>query len=181
MNPAVPPNPPGNIVLLSRPLIAAIRAQYRLNWLGLHGPRHWARVLQNGLVLAPATGARVDIVTLFAVFHDACRHNEDHDPKHGARGADLAAAFRSIHFDLDPAGLDLLQTACRTHTTGRQHPDVTVRTCWDADRLDLWRVGTRPDPRYLTTEPARHPGMIEEAVLRCEQDEFPHRPLFMET
>lgn len=68
----------------------------------------------------------------------------------------------------------------QAHTTGTRHPDVTVRTCWDSDRLDLWRVGTRPDPRFLTTELARKLGMIEEAFLRCERDEFPYRKLFVE-
>jgi hypothetical protein len=27
--------------------------------------------------------------------------------------------------------------------------------CWDADRLNLWRVGIKPDPRFLSTQPAR--------------------------
>ena len=33
-------------------------------------------VLRNGLALASQTKARADVVALFSVFHDACRHNE---------------------------------------------------------------------------------------------------------
>ena len=44
--------------------------------------------------------------------------------------------------------------------------DITVQTCWDADRLDLGRVGIRPDPRRLCTAAARNPRMIEAAFAR---------------
>jgi uncharacterized protein len=30
--------------------------------------------------------------------------------------------------------------------------DVTVRACWDADRLDLGMVGIKPDPKRLFIE-----------------------------
>ena len=32
---------------------------------------------------------------------------------------------------------------------------MTIQTCWDADRLDLGRVGMMPDPRFLSTEIAK--------------------------
>jgi hypothetical protein len=33
--------------------------------------------------------------------------------------------------------------------------DITVQTCWDADRLDLPRVGIQPLPQFLCTEAAK--------------------------
>ena len=39
--------------------------------------------------------------------------------------------------------------------------DVTIQTCWDADRLDLWRIGIEPRPEYLYTEMAKKTEMIE--------------------
>jgi hypothetical protein len=39
-----------------------------------------------------------------------------------------------------------------------------LRACWDADRLDLGRVGVRPVARYLCSELARDPRTIEAAV-----------------
>ena len=44
-----------------------------------------------------------------------------------------------------------LLEACRGHTYGTSHDDLTVRACWDADRLDLTRCGIQPDPRRLLT------------------------------
>ena len=38
------------------PLMAAVRAQYRLEWHGVHGAAHWGRVLDNALALVPETG-----------------------------------------------------------------------------------------------------------------------------
>jgi uncharacterized protein len=56
--------------------------------------------------------------------------------------------------------MGLLGFACEEHTNGGVAPDPTVGACWDADRLNLWRVGIRPDPRLLTTGAARSEGRI---------------------
>ena len=41
-----------------------------------------------------------------------------------------------------------------------------MQTCWDADRLDLGRVGIVPNPRYLCTPAAKSPAVIDWAHLR---------------
>lgn len=152
-----------------RAVIAAVRAQYRLHWDGIHGRAHWERVRENGLRLAGRTGARTDVVELFAYFHDACRHNDSHDPEHGARGADLARGLAGSAFDLDLEGLALLVEACTGHTRGGTVAEITVATCWDADRLDLARVGTTPRPERLCTDAARDPAIIAWACGRSLQ------------
>ena len=43
------------------------------------------------------------------------------------------------------------------------HPDATIAVCWDSDRLNLWRIGVRPDPALLSTAPARRPEIIAAA------------------
>jgi uncharacterized protein len=155
--------------MMRRALIAAIRAQYRLAWDGIHGLAHWERVRENGLRLAGSTGARADVVELFAYFHDACRHNNHHDPQHGARGADLARRLAGTVFDLDPEGLNLLAEACIGHTRGGTVAEITVATCWDADRLDLGRVGKTPRPERLCTDAARDPAIIAWASGRSQR------------
>ncbi len=124
-------------------------------------------MLENGLRLAELTGADVAVVQLFAVFHDARRVNEGHDPGHGTRGALLARQLRGELFQLDDHAFALLDYACRYHTDGRTDGDVTVQTCWDADRLDLGRVGMRPHPQYLCTEAAKDPALINWADGRA--------------
>jgi uncharacterized protein len=118
----------------------------------LHGPDHWRRVERNGLLLATQTGAVLEVVRLFALFHDSRRMNDGHDPGHGARGADYAAKLRGNMFQLADDEFELLHYACVWHTDGVSHENATIATCWDADRLDLGRVGIIPDPKRMCTE-----------------------------
>src|SRR5262245_42304235 len=124
-------------------LLRHIRAQFRLDWQGIHGAPHWGRVLDNGLRVAEVTGARADVVTLFAFLHDSCREDDGTDDGHGGRAAVYARELRGRCFDIDDAGFVLLVAACAGHSDGLTQADVTVQTCWDADRLDLGRVGRR--------------------------------------
>ena len=38
------------------------------------------------------------------------------------------------------------------HTDAEHSDDVTIGTCWDADRLDLGRVGIIPDEAFMSTD-----------------------------
>ena len=73
--------------MLTRPLIAHLRKHFALDWQGIHGAPHWARVRANGLRLAEITGAHQAVVELFAFLHDSCRLDEYEDPGHGGRAA----------------------------------------------------------------------------------------------
>ncbi len=136
-------------------LLQVVRDQYVLAWRGTHGIGHWARVYTNGIRLAAGTGADPEVLLWFAVFHDACRHNEAHDRGHGGRGAELAQRCRGRYFDLADGKFSLLHEACGGHTIGLRHADVTIQACWDADRLDLARAGIHPDPVRLGSDTAR--------------------------
>ena len=163
-----------NVPLVERRHIQLIRRQFALDWYGIHGAPHWARVYQNGLRLADATGANARVVALFAFFHDSCRLDDRVDPGHGARAARFVRAVAGREFNLSASELELLVLACEQHSEGRVQGDVTVLTCWDADRLDLGRVGQRPDPRRLCTAAARDPGLIEWACRRaCARRQHP--------
>ena len=154
-------------------LIKAIRQEYRLPWRGIHGVAHWARVLENGVRLALRTGARLDVVSLFAVFHDSRRVNEGYDPEHGRRGATLTTALRGTLFVLADDAYELLRMACIHHTDGKTMADVTVQTCWDADRLDLGRVAIKPHPKRLCTEAAKDSAVIAWAYERSISASMP--------
>lgn len=150
-----------------RSLVHTILDGYALPRHGTHGVGHWARVLENGLRLADATGVNPDIMSLFAVFHDARRINEGGDHGHGRRGAELAAELRGTLFELPDDDFLLLRLACEGHTDGRTDAHLVVQICWDADRLDLPRVGKRVDPARLCTDAARTASMIEWASERA--------------
>ena len=156
-------------------LLAAILDGYALPFHGNHGVVHWARVLENGLRIAEATGADREVVALFALFHDARRVEEDRDDNHGLRGALFAQSLRGRLVHLDDARFELLFEACRLHTDGLTTGDRTLLTCWDADRLDLGRVGIVPDPRYLGTKAGRN--LIPWAHVRAVEWHVPHAVL----
>ena len=85
-------------------------------------------------------------------------------PQHGPRAAEYAAWARKRGlFELDDAAFELLKIACIGHSDGHTQADVSVQVCWDADRLDLGRVGIYPDSRRLCTGPTKHAGVIERA------------------
>lgn len=147
-------------------LVKFLRGHFRLNWHGHHGAAHWARVMHNGKTLAKAENGRQDVVTLFALLHDHERENEFIDPSHGQRAADNAVNLRNRFFKIDDAGFLLLYDAMALHSQGDLVADSTVQCCWDADRLDLGRVGIIPDPRYLCTATAKQPDYIRECYAR---------------
>jgi uncharacterized protein len=133
-------------------LYAVVTAQYHGDAVySPHGPAHWRRVERNGLLLATRTRASVEVIRLFAIFHDSRRMNDGTDDQHGARGAAYAAQLCGEYFLLPDRQLDLLLEACRRHTHGLFSPDPTIGTCWDADRLDLGRVGMVPNPAFMST------------------------------
>jgi uncharacterized protein len=138
--------------MISHKLIRSVLAGYALPWEGIHGVPHWARVLENGWHLSAVTGARIDVVELFAVLHDSCRINEGIDDGHGRRGAELAKKLRGTAFELDEEDFGLLMEACKLHTEGHLDGNITLQTCWDSDRLDLGRVGIIPQTEKLCTK-----------------------------
>ena len=117
--------------------------------------------MENGQRLSEETGANVDIVSLFAVFHDSQRRNESSDPGQGQCGANFAARLRGHVFDLSDQDFDLLYQACAGHTDELTHADITIQTCWDSDLLDLGRVGVKPHASLLCTDLAKTNRMIQ--------------------
>jgi len=136
-------------------IMRAILDGYALPVRGDHGVVHWARVLENGLRVGGSNGADLEVVRLFALFHDSRRINEYQDNGHGMRGGEFAHSLRGNLVLLDDARFDLMFEACRLHTDGHNEGDVTLQACWDADRLDLGRVGITPRPERLCTDAAR--------------------------
>lgn len=156
-----------------RPIVQRIVEEYSLPLYGCHGIIHWARVLDIGLRLSDDNGADVDVVMLFALFHDSKREDEGDDPDHGNRGAEFARELRGELFDLSDSQFDLLHKACCWHTHRRLHENVTIQTCWDSDRLDLGRVAVYPDRYFLNTHEAKSAEMIAWAHDRATRGHVP--------
>jgi len=82
------------------------------------------------------------------------REDDGFDPAHGPRAAALARELASDGL-LPDVQLEALVEACELHADGSVTEDPVVGACWDADRLDLWRVGKVVDPSLLSTAEAQ--------------------------
>ena len=124
------------------------------------------RVLYNGRLLAGMESANLSVVELFCMLHDTQRRNERRDPSHGRRAARYAQSLRGVWFDLSDKEMELLTEALKYHSDRYTEADITVQVCWDADRLDLGRVGIKPAPHRLCTASAKSVAVLEAAYER---------------
>ena len=113
--------------------------------------------------IAESSGADLTVVRLFALLHDSCRLDDGEDLDHGPRAAEMLDRIVPTIFALDRDRLDLLKQAIRLHTSGLTTEDPTIGTCWDADRLDIGRVGTTPIARYMSTAAGKGSAAIAES------------------
>lgn len=135
-------------------IVEDIRAYIHSYWTldSIHGLKHWDRVYQNGQKLL-TTEVHSIVVELFAYLHDSCRVDNYEDIQHGERAAEWIKTLRYTCLkELSDEDFNLLFDACRLHTITTKTGNPTIDACFDADRLDLWRVGIIPDPKRMATE-----------------------------
>ena len=136
-------------------LIGFIHKVFQCYWDGIHGIERWERVAAQGRAIGQLQRLKKSellIVDLFSYLHDSCRQNEGIDRDHGQRAAVMAYDLNGLYYDLNRCDLDRLCDAIAGHSFGGISKDITIQTCWDADRLDLGRVGISPSPKYLSTK-----------------------------
>lgn len=142
-------------------LATEIAAQFKLGINSTHGLSHWKKVRDTAINLAiwaPSnSNFTAEMIGLFAFIHDSKRENDEEDPEHGLRAAKYA---RELHkkglLGLLDDQLERLCFACEYHSNSRaKSDDMFTKICWDADKLDLWRVGITPDEKYLHTDMAK--------------------------
>lgn len=142
-----------------------------------HGISHWQRVERNGILLSTENGSlrkgvRIKVVLAFAYLHDKCRIDDWEDLEHGIRAAEMIPTIRNtILKDLDNEEIDLLEKACRHHTTEHRTGNETIDICFDADRLDLGRVGITPDPERMATAQGAYYAANMHLLGNCKKPE----------
>ena len=116
-----------------------------------HGIEHWDRVTRFGEMLY-VDGVDMNVVVAFAYLHDVGRINNYVDDEHGQRASILVDGIRYNYLrDFNDEQVALLKRACELHTLKHRTGNITIDTCFDADRLDLPRVGITPDPELMAT------------------------------
>ena len=135
-------------------LVSKVIEEAKLANSSIHGVSHWQRVERNGVFLCQFNKADIEVVRLFALFHDSKREDDYRDLEHGPR-AEVYIRSISDFVPLSPEQFENLCIACRTHTTGIVPENITIGTCWDADRLDIGRVGIQPNEEFMTNPEAK--------------------------
>ncbi len=135
-------------------------------WDEEHGPRAaaWLVSLRAGR----------DVVEHDPVDHRTAEHataSDDASRVDAARAnATRLRATQAVVAALDDTAFTQLVAACEHHTALRSHSDGTVNTCFAADRLDLDRVGYRPDPSRIPVDSALlNTAFSDAAVQRTRQ------------
>jgi len=143
-----------------------VKRQFKLNVNSLHGIPHWWRVKEIGFYLAQETSVDLFVIQLFALLHDSKRENDDYDSEHGERAAEyILELSKAGRLSLNKKQIQQLMYACRHHTNKKaKSNDLTIQICWDADRLDLYRVGEIPNPAFLYTEMAKRREALDFAL-----------------
>ena len=117
----------------------------------VHGISHWDRVSKNADSLW-TSDVNLLVVKAFAYIHDVEREDDGYDLLHGPRAAALVDEIRDTELAfLNDDEILQLKKACELHTTTLRTEDATVNACFDADRLDLGRVGITPNPDKMAT------------------------------
>lgn len=138
-------------------LAAEVADQFHLNALSDHGLLHWRRVYALGKHLSTFAECDMEVVALFSLIHDSQRIDESDDPLHGSRAAQYARKlYAQDRLGISQLQLEQLVYACTHHSDPHaDSDDVTIQVCWDADRLDLYRVGIELEDALLYTQAAK--------------------------
>ena len=138
---------------INKELVNQLQRESKLFHSPIHGFKHWRTVEKNGLYLSQFNDGDPAVISHFAYFHDCMRGNEQRDDGHGIRGGKYALKNRDL-LDLDDDQLNILYKACAGHTGGRNPSNDTIACCWEADRLDLRRVGIEPNLQWFYSDAA---------------------------
>ena len=146
--------------MFDKRLLEIVKDNFKLDLYGIHGIYHWQRVYKNTQILAKHYKVKSKVFELFALFHDSKRKNEYSDLSHGFRASKFVEDLiekREIVLDEDDKNRFLYAIANHT-ISDENNPlfnDLIVQICFDADRLDLGRIGIEPEERYMMTDFAK--------------------------
>jgi len=118
----------------------------------LHGIQHWNEVYENGLILGKQQFVDLPVVIAFAFLHDCKRTSDAPCVAHGPEAAQFIETLTPSDLELNPTQHQVLIQACKGHTLGTITDHPTIGACWDADRLDLLRIGITPHESLMSTE-----------------------------
>jgi len=130
--------------------------------LDIHGISHLRRVAITAGRIAASIGEDVESAVVAGFLHDCARSDDGGGTRHAHDSAVLAKKLLSRFYPhLDTVRLC---DAIARHADGETTEDLLAACVWDADRLDLTRLGIEVDPDLLSTTVARRIIMIRRSI-----------------
>ena len=121
--------------------------------LALHGISHLRRVSILSGRLASAVGEDVEAAVVMGFLHDCARTDDKAGDGHAHDSSVLARCLLGRFYPHLDA--DRICHAIARHADGEVTDDGLAACLWDADRLELKRIGREIDLDLLSTEVAR--------------------------
>lgn len=140
----------------------------------IHGERHWSHVNHLGMKLAALmklNPVQKRCVEVFAWTHDLARRDDGSGNEHAINGAEyFSNELVTLFPDIDELQIEIITSAIKYHSDGVcseeafhmgcfEHIDIhsediikVIGCCWDADRLDLIRLGIAPTGKYMSSD-----------------------------
>ena len=115
---------------------------------GVHGLEHLRRVALSAGVLAKQVGADVESCVVGGFLHDCARTGDESGTAHALHSAIQARVILDKHYPHLDAYTILF--AIQFHADGKTTGDPITACIWDADRLDLQRLGRTIDKNLLS-------------------------------
>lgn len=126
--------------------------------LNIHGIPHLRRVAVTAGRIAASIGEDIESAVVAGFLHDCARNDDGGGTRHAHDSAVLAKKLLSMFYPhLDAIRL---YDAIAQHADGITTKDLLIACVWDADRLDLRRLGIEVNPDLLSTSIARRIVMI---------------------
>lgn len=116
----------------------------------IHGLHHLCRVAYLAGRFAASMHTCVESAVVGGYLHDCARQDDGDGNAHAHDSANLACQImKSYYFHLD---IERICSGIYCHADGTTTADPLIGCIWDADRIDLTRLGIEVNEEFLSTD-----------------------------
>lgn len=121
---------------------------------GIHGIDHVKRVVENAKIIAKKECPNnYDDIVIGAYLHDIGRIDDNGGNEHAFRGFEISKQLLAKYWP--HLNHKKILTAIKEHADSLITDDPLIGSIWDADRLDLTRLGIKINLELLSTQTAK--------------------------
>jgi uncharacterized protein len=163
--------------IIPKKIIKEILTEFPLNIReSFDGINHIARVIENGIILSEINRSKLNVIIVYAFFHNIKKKSNEQDKNHAERSANFLRNYEK-ELNITEEEFDMVYEACKNHSDELFNENKNIADCWDADRLDIMRKGLYPNKEKMNSSAAKNPGIITWAMKRSLND---YQPIWVE-